>query len=879
MYTRFNSGQNKEKIYQNALNNYATETREIRTARYGIPKPVRQKQNEPNFSKTTNYQKQNNYYFINTARQNKIPFIINHNERYKIDNQDNYLKEIYPLPQTERYNFNNRVIVYQKKISGDKTYNNNSVHFIKQKSSNINQNYEEEIDYQNNINNNHTYIISRGNTPNIIQNKGLRPNYSSKNLNAYSYDENVFNGGMFQTINNSKNNYKIVDIKHKSSQNNLNMTTPNNTRIHTIFYTNKKNDKIPTPQRLFANTGKYNNTKIVYSKERNIPKEINEYFAKNKISYTDRSKYINAALLIQTTYRNLKKNGKIKFNFIKKYVKFYRAINGIQTLLNNIIWKYCKDKLFSYKAPKNTYSKRTISRQIYKNKTKNINDNLNNEKNFYSVNNPKPILRSQSRDIVNVEKLIKEKEDLEKRLNQIMEENNMLKKINLSNKELIYKNLELTKKSKKLELENEKYLSEFSKTKDKYSKIENEVLDVNTKLKITYLKFLLEKKDKKRKQILNKYFKKYKENVQRMILLEEKIKNEKNPNFNLVNALSSVVKDKYAKNKEQEKEKEEKIKKRNKLLMDLFYNKDKERTRFIHSCFSKFYYKGLINQYKFRKSVMLDQLRNDNLLKKEEERKREEKRIQEEKIKKEEEERKKKEEEERLRNEEERKKREEEEKKRKEEERKIEEELKKEEDIKYKEQMKKLNKLNMERRKKLRKLLQEEKKQKLDIKREYFKKYHFRVFFFASNLLSKNQENKESNRNKENENEIERRRIEEEEQLKIQKEREELNQKKMSKLQAIFFKKDRILVKAKKNIMQRWNLIAKIISLGPKKKIRGKSKKRGESKKGKKDQKPKKPLPIIPKIEKKNNNQEEDKKSEDENDKEDEKEVKKENEM
>ena len=85
------------------------------------------------------------------------------------------------------------------------------------------------------------------------------------------------------------------------------MTTPNNTRIHTIIYTNKKDDKlkeIPTPINLFANTEKKTYRRDIFTKGRDIPKEINDYFAKNRINYRDRSKYINATLLIHSRFRN-----------------------------------------------------------------------------------------------------------------------------------------------------------------------------------------------------------------------------------------------------------------------------------------------------------------------------------------------------------------------------------------------------------------------------------------------------------------------------------------------------------------------------------------------------------------------------------------------
>ena len=896
----YNLEQNKGQSYQNPIKSYEFNTREIKAAKYGIPRPIKQNQNE-SFLKTAVYKVNNNYYMPVKA-ENYV-----NNDKYRIKkvilNNEEYITETYPAPQTDRYNCNNRIIVYQKKRSGNQNYNNNTVHFIKHDSKNINNQYQT-ID---NKRNNHTFKISRGNTPKSNQDKKLYVNHSSKMLyqNQYTTDikktkEKIFDEEIAsREVINKKTNYHIVNIKHQSNKelpNILNMITPNNTRIHTIIYTNKKNDKlkeIPIPKKLFSATEKKNyGNREIFSRERNIPKEINDYFVKNRIDYKDRSKYINSTLLIQTTFRQFLKKGKIKFNFIKKYVKFYRAINSIQALFNDKkkFWKYFTEKLEKYEAKKIIYNKRKVNNKIPYSKSKNINENekMNEIFNNNAIteikqdsSKPKVMLRSQSRDIVNVEKLIKEKEDLEKRLNQIMEENNMLKKINLSNKELLSKNIELTEKfdktnekTKKLEVENEKYLNEFTKTKDKYSKIENEVADVNMKLKITYLKFLLDKKIKKRKQILYKYFKKYKELSLKMKLIEEKNKNIKNSKMNMVNKFSTAIKNNN----------DELIKKRNKILLEILYHKDKERTRFLHSCFSKFYYKGMINQFKFRKSIMLDQLKIDNQKIIEEERKKEERRRKEEEEEKrkreeerlrliyEEEERKRKEEEEK-KMEEERKKREEEEKIKEEEKKKIEEQ-KMEEEKQRNENTKRLNKINMERRKKLKKLLQDEKKQKLDIKRKYFKIYHFKALLFSSHLLNKDKykESISSNNNNEFKNEEEKKAKEKEDiELKNQKELEELNKKKLSLLQTIFYKKDRKITIIKKNILERWNLIAKLISLGPTKKLRGKSKKRGNSKKGKKneEEKPKKLKNKLPVIKNLKNKEENDKNSEDEKDEKD----------
>ena len=808
------------------------------------------------------------------------------------------LTEEFPTSQTDRYH-KDTVIVYQRKINKSRIYNKNSVHFIKQNNNNDNDNnnnqdYLDLLDDYNNVystENNVTYnpknIIKRGNTPKMATNdkpRTLRHNYSSKTL--YKVNEikvNITNEKAPNKDNeiftNNTRNYRIVNVKHTSHKNldTFNMTTPNNTKIHTIVCSSKKanndnnNKTIPLPQKLFSNTERKVITVGKYVPERNIQREIEEYFFKNRIRYANRQKYINAALLIQTTFREFKKNGKIKFNFIKKYVKFYRAVNLVQNLFKNKnkYWKSFKDKMIAYAKYINKLSKRKISRPINKLKD-NDTTKIGQISKMFDQNNQNPpnetkVLRHQSKDLtnVNVEKIIKENEDLQKLLNSVMKENSLLKSMNLNNKDLLNKNLALKekldkteRKTKQLQIENEQYLSEYSKAKNKYTKIEGEVADVNKKLKITYLKFIIEKKELKMKQILNKYFKRYKEICQKLVRLEKKNSDTiTDSNNSLINLLSTAVKtntDKYVTKKSEEekkiKEEEEKkkkkqeelMRKRNKLLMELFYNKDKERTRFIHSCFSKFYYKGMINQYKFRRSAMLDKLRESkiplNKLEEEKKRKEEEerkKREEEEKRIKDEEEKKKKEEEEKIKKEEEEKKiKEEEERKKKE------EEEKKAEDDSKSEEQRRINKLNMDRRRKLKKLFQEEKNKNLEIKRRYFKKFHFKAFFFASHYFKTetksklSDENNDEEDNNENQEKSLAQKMKEEQELKEKQEREELIKIRNKKLQSIIFKKDRKYIIIKKNILQRWNLTAKLISLGPKKKLRGRSKRRGDSKRG-----------------------------------------------
>ena len=339
MYTRYNSGQQNEKYNTNPLKNYEYQTKEMKTVRFGIPKPIKQKQNDSTFSKTTNYQIQNNYFIKAEPGPISIPYDIRTNENYRIKKivfQDNNPNE-YQMTHTERYKYNDGVVVYKKKISNDVNYNNNSVYFTNP----INNNTKKQINNNKNNVSNYAFKVSKGTTP-LPEKKNIHYNYSSKMLN-FKRDKPLNNPKektyeVKRDNNNNTNNYQFVNIKYKSNQNNqnknktnFNMTTPNNSRIHTIIYTNRQDI---TPQKLFGDDEEVYTRKI-YKKQRNIPEEINNYFTKRKISYGDRSKYINAALLIQTTYRNFKKKGKIQFNFIKKYVKYYRAIEAIQGIYNN----------------------------------------------------------------------------------------------------------------------------------------------------------------------------------------------------------------------------------------------------------------------------------------------------------------------------------------------------------------------------------------------------------------------------------------------------------------------------------------------------------------------------------------------------------------
>ena len=53
------------------------------------------------------------------------------------------------------------------------------------------------------------------------------------------------------------------------------------------------------------------------------------------------------------------------------------------------------------------------------------------------------------------------------------------------------------------------------------------------------------------------------------------------------------------------------ILKKNKRLRDLFYNKIRERKEWVHRCFTKFYFKGLLNSMK-KGQLIIEQKTNEN---------------------------------------------------------------------------------------------------------------------------------------------------------------------------------------------------------------------------------------------------------------------------
>ena len=311
--------------------------------------------------------------------------------------------------------------------------------------------------------------------------------------------------------------------------------------------------------------------------------------------------------------------------------------------------------------------------------------------------------------------------------------------------------------------------------------------------------------------------------------IDAKNESNTNENSNFLNVMKEEIKKEEEKKELTPEEIEKAQRKRNKELRDLFYNKIRERQKWLHDHFVKFYYKGLLWAMKTgnirnntssptetntdtnpvvvennsvnnsnsnsndinvnnKTSSEIDTINiNKEIEKKEEEKKEEEKK--------------------------------EEDKK----EEKKEEEQKKEEDKKDKK--KAFNKIR-DRSKGLRKLLSEKNKEKTNVLRKYF-------FRFLSNgiLLSLKKTTLQSSKNlaklietPENAADEKAKKEEEEknnwiiEEKKRKKEEEEKKQKELMDkrikiLFKIFTKKDQIQCGKQRSCLQKWNLRAKIIAI------------------------------------------------------------------
>jgi len=279
-------------------------------------------------------------------------------------------------------------------------------------------------------------------------------------------------------------------------------------------------------------------------------------------------------------------------------------------------------------------SKNEIKKSIKKQKNKNynksktevINEDINNGQNI------KKKVKFEN------ESIIKEKENLE--IQETKEEKEEKDKIKDDKKEIKQNENNIVNNILNNPVKNE---NEVKKYYFNDNKIENKVIQIEylqksiNKYKLILLKKIIETKINNSERILQKIFLRYQYNIiytkkldennikfekeiekeeKKIKILEQEIEENKKEierNKNIEENLDEI-RIEYKNKNLYSQEKLNKVK-RNKELRELFYNKIRERQNYLHKCFTRFYYKGLMIYMKNKYSNQNSNINYDSNIK------------------------------------------------------------------------------------------------------------------------------------------------------------------------------------------------------------------------------------------------------------------------
>ena len=719
-----------------------------------------------------------------------------------------------------------------------------------------------------------------------------------------SYQENNGADIYGKRVSGQNSDYKTIIEKLKSKKinenNNMNKSnTVNSFKYNTNNSLEEKSGLIHKAKKLSKITDYQNKELSFNDKPKNIEGNTYNVLKKKPPIYKKIEKKTNIMLNYISVAKRPIRKPKIYVNISN----FIKLLSPIFIRHKKFYWQEFKDKTFKIiKVKKLIYKKKQSMKEgpSVSSRIKKFDPSTENllivhpAENLEIEGDKKPFIKMNKINQINNNKLTEKNKELEDKLKEITEENinlkenqnnyneilnkynDMVKNQNKNaidiNNELLLKYIEIQNKTNHLLLENQSLYDVIRKNKlktdsdyNKFVKVFNS-LSFNVKLRVLYLKYLFCEKIGKEKKLVKIYFDMYKDKMKIL--------------------------------RELEKEHYERLK-RNKQLRDLFYNKIRERQAWIHKYFTKFYFKGLLSSMKNQNSNS----------KKEETAPKKEEVVNENKINEDNNninnnsenkinnnennnennninennnneinnnpsesqniivQNKEKETEKPFENSEKTEKKNENNNTI---ENTIKEEKKPEENNVTEE--KKAANLNRAKSRNLRKLLSQRSIQRLEMIRKAF--YTFQCNGYLSSLkkmakrasrisekdlqkvseiIKEENENQEKAEKKEEEERMEKERIEKE---KIEKEKNELNQKRIEKIRAIVFKKDREVTIALKRIIENWNLRTKIISLNDLGVVKTK-KKTKKVKKGKKKQKENKDENIENKEDDVNNKNEE----------------------
>ena len=460
----------------------------------------------------------------------------------------------------------------------------------------------------------------------ISQNNNNDRRNKNNNNGMNKANQNVISRPIHHQINDDNNEIKRKNHTTNGTLRNYgnNTTTTNNTYNNNIYYINQnpinvKNNKNQKKSNTKQNSV-YKNVDLTINKRRG--NKDRDYFNINNIEKSERIKYINSAILIQSIFRAFKVKLKV-YNIVNLYVDIKRGVDILQQLIS---YKY--KKLFFKRCP--LYITKKYDALL------NLNLLTKYLRNNYRNNSTDKKYMSFHKELGDSFNIINKRENSEKKLksklNDVIKENTELKNQLVDNKNIEEKMKNLIDENKKNQNINAiimkdnqqlaKKLKDFQDYRNTNLIVQNqssldltqkELIEIDeliknneiyrNKLKGIYLSKILDKKISRNKYIMKNIFDKFKNIV-------DKIKNKENENnlkkyiylknlmFIINNNIKlmklNIFKTIYYYSIIANKEKESKKIFQKESLKNLFIKKDQIQKNILLKSFIKIYYNNRV---------------------------------------------------------------------------------------------------------------------------------------------------------------------------------------------------------------------------------------------------------------------------------------------
>ena len=460
----------------------------------------------------------------------------------------------------------------------------------------------------------------------ISQNNNNERRNKNNNNGMNKANQNVISRPIHHQINDDNNEIKRKNHTTNGALRNYgnNTTTTNNTYNNNIYYINQnpinvKNNKNQKKSNTKQNSV-YKNVDLTINKRRG--NKDRDYFNINNIEKSERIKYINSAILIQSIFRAFKVKLKV-YNIVNLYVDIKRGVDILQQLIS---YKY--KKLFFKRCP--LYITKKYDALL------NLNLLTKYLRNNYRNNSTDKKYLSFHKELGDSFNIINKRENSEKKLksklNDVIKENTELKNQLVDNKNIEEKMKNLIDENKKNQNINAiimkdnqqlaKKLKDFQDYRNTNLIVQNqssldltqkELIEIDeliknneiyrNKLKGIYLSKILDKKISRNKYIMKNIFDKFKNIV-------DKIKNKENENnlkkyiylknlmFIINNNIKlmklNIFKTIYYYSIIANKEKESKKIFQKESLKNLFIKKDQIQKNILLKSFIKIYYNNRV---------------------------------------------------------------------------------------------------------------------------------------------------------------------------------------------------------------------------------------------------------------------------------------------